>query len=97
MQAYDTAIPEEYEETNIENNNSTTRTESDIPVLAVIPKTMIVEFGLETVSGKTKFAEAITGLQPLMRMLQSLDKPGISCNMNTTARQFMSLQTSSGT
>jgi hypothetical protein len=39
------------------------QTDNDIPVLAVIPKAMVIEFGSEIISGKTNFEDAITILQ----------------------------------
>jgi hypothetical protein len=37
--------------------------EKDIPVLAIIPKTMVIEFGSEIIAGKIKFDDAIAILQ----------------------------------
>jgi hypothetical protein len=45
------------------NADGTINPDSEFPVLACVPKTMILEYGCETISGKVKFEDALARLQ----------------------------------
>jgi hypothetical protein len=51
------AIPPEFD--TLSDNKEASTEEEDIPVLAVIPKTLIIEFGSEILSGKVIFQDAM--------------------------------------
>ena len=56
-------IPQEFTEIDRDEEYVAPTKEKDIPVFAVIPKTMVIEFGSEIIAGKTKFEDAIAILQ----------------------------------
>jgi hypothetical protein len=56
-------LPEDFVALNPNEDYAAPSNEKDIPVLAVIPKTMVIEFGSEIIAGKTKFEDVIAILQ----------------------------------